>query len=160
MTLRAGLIAAVLGFAAVAHAQTPPPDGADLYQRTCAQCHDNGTNRAPNRDSFKALSAERVLAAMETGSMITMANNRTAAERRAIAEFLTGKAVGSPLVTTPPAAAMCTAGSGRSGASEAFNPNAGPRWTGWGQNTSYFRTKRKFWKYLCRYFSDAIRFTN
>jgi len=142
MTLRAGLIAAVLGFAAVAHAQTPPPDGADLYKRTCAQCHDNGTNRAPNRDAFKALPAERVLAAMETGSMITMANNRTAPERRAIAEFLTGKPIGSPLITTPPAAAMCTAGAGRSertGPTEAFNPNAGPRWTGWGQNTSNTR---------------------
>ena len=132
MTLRAGLITALLGFAAVAHAQTPPPDGADLYKRTCAQCHDNGTNRAPNRDAFKALPAERVLAAMETGSMITMANNRTAAERRAIAEFLTGKPIGSPLVTTPPVAAMCTAASN-------FNPNAGPRWTGWGQNTSNTR---------------------
>src|SRR6185503_16451180 len=132
MTLRAGLIAVSLGFAAAAHAQTPPPDGADLYKRTCAQCHDNGTNRSPNRDAFKALPAERVLAAMETGSMITMANNRTAAERRAIAEFLTGKAVGSPLVTTPPPAAMCTA-------SAAFNANSGPRWTGWGQNTSNTR---------------------
>ena len=132
MTLRAGLIAAVLGFAAVAHAQTPPPDGADLYKRTCAQCHDNGTNRAPNRDAFKALPAERVLAAMETGSMITMANNRTAPERRAIAEFLTGKAIGSPLVTAPPAAAMCAG-------SSAFNPTSGPRWTGWGQNTSNTR---------------------
>src|SRR5688572_12195478 len=145
MTLRAGLIIALLGFAAVAHAQTPPPDGADLYKRTCAQCHDNATNRAPNRDALKTLTAERVLAAMETGSMITMANNRTAAERRAIAEFLTGKPVGSPLVTTPAAAAMCTAGrsertgptsertgptSERTGPTEAFNPNAGPRWTG------------------------------
>ena len=37
--------------------------------------------------------AERVLASMETGSMVTMANNRTAAERRAIAEFLTGKSL-------------------------------------------------------------------
>ncbi len=132
MRLRLGLVAAVLSLAGIASAQTPPPDGAELYKRTCAQCHDNGTNRAPNRDSFKSLSAERVLAAMETGSMITMANNRTAAERRAIAEFLTGKTFGSPLVTAPPAAAMCTASSN-------FNPNAGARWTGWGQNTSNTR---------------------
>ena len=47
--------------------------------------------------------AERVLAAMESGSMITMANGRTAAERRAIAEFLTGKSLSNPLVTTPSA---------------------------------------------------------
>jgi polyvinyl alcohol dehydrogenase (cytochrome) len=75
---------------------------------------------------------------METGSMITMANNRTAAERRAIAEFLTGKSLNNPLVTAPPQAAMCTA-AGRSGPAETFNPNAGPRWTGWGQNTSNTR---------------------
>jgi polyvinyl alcohol dehydrogenase (cytochrome) len=132
MRLRLGFVLAAISCAAVAHAQTPSPDGADLYKRNCAQCHDNGTNRAPNRDSFKALTAERVLAAMETGSMITMANNRTAPERRAIAEFLTGKAIGSPLVTAPPAAAMCAG-------SSAFNPTSGPRWTGWGQNTSNTR---------------------
>ena len=138
MKLRFGLIAAVLAMTGVAHAQAPAPDGAELYKRNCAQCHDNGTNRAPNRDSFKALAADRVLAAMETGSMITMANNRTATERRAIAEFLTGKSLNNPLVTAPPQAAMCTA-SGRSGSTETFNPNAGPRWTGWGQNTSNTR---------------------
>ena len=74
--------------------------------------------------------------------MITMANNRTAPERRAIAEFLTGKSLSNPLVTTPPAAAMCTASVGRSertGPTETFNPNSGPRWTGWGQNTSNTR---------------------
>jgi polyvinyl alcohol dehydrogenase (cytochrome) len=142
MRLRAGLIAAILAGAATAHGQAPAPDGAELYKRTCAQCHDNGTNRAPNRESFRSLSAERVLAAMETGSMITMANNRTAGERRAIAEFLTGKNIGSPLLTTPPAAAMCTSGGTertRQTSADAFNPNAGPRWTGWGQNTSNTR---------------------
>src|SRR5262245_60344292 len=126
-----------LGVAQIASGQAP--DGADLYKRTCAQCHDNGTNRAPNRESFRLLAAERVLAAMETGSMITIANNRTAAERRAIAEFLTGKSLSNPLITTPPAAAMCSAGrSERTGPTD-FNPNAGPRWTGWGQNANNAR---------------------
>jgi polyvinyl alcohol dehydrogenase (cytochrome) len=130
---RVGTTAAlVLSCASLLHAQTPAPDGAELYKRSCAQCHDTGANRAPNRDAFKSLPAERVLAAMETGSMITMANNRTAAERRAIAEFLTGKSLSNPLVTTPPTSAMCTA-------SPAFNPATGPRWTGWGQNTNNTR---------------------
>jgi polyvinyl alcohol dehydrogenase (cytochrome) len=123
----------VLGLSVLAQAQTPAPDGAELYKRTCAQCHDTGANRAPSRDAFTALPAERVLAAMETGSMITMANNRTAAERRAIAEFLTGKSLSNPLVTTPPASAMCTA------TSSGFDASSGPRWTGWGQNTSNTR---------------------
>ena len=44
---------------------------------------------------------ERVLSAMETGSMITMANGRTAAERRAIAEFLTGKSLRNRALLRP-----------------------------------------------------------
>ncbi len=107
-------------------------DGEALYKRTCAQCHDSGANRAPARDAFRAMPAERVIAAMETGSMITMANGRTAAERRAIAEFLTGKSLSNPVVTTPAPAAMCTG-------SQPFNSSTGPRWTGWGQNSSNTR---------------------
>ena len=54
--------------------------------------------------------AERVLAAMETGSMITMAIGRTAAERRAIAEFLTGKSLSNPVVLAPAPAAHVSRG--------------------------------------------------
>ena len=63
-----------------AHAQDV--DAPALYQRNCSQCHDAGINRAPQRDAFLSMTPERVLAAMETGAMVTMANNRTAAERR------------------------------------------------------------------------------
>ena len=114
-------------------AQAQPIDAATLYQRSCAQCHDAGVNRAPQRDAFRSMTPERVVAAMETGSMVTMANNRTAAERRAIAEFLTGKRFGAPLETAPAAAAMCRARSG------AFDPNAGARWTAWGLGTTNTR---------------------
>src|ERR1051325_6244619 len=87
---------------AAAFAQQPPtPTGADLYTRNCASCHDSGANRAPNRDAFRAMPAERILAAMETGPMVTMANNRTADERRAIAELLSGKALSTPVGRTP-----------------------------------------------------------
>jgi polyvinyl alcohol dehydrogenase (cytochrome) len=120
----------VLGSATLLQAQTP--DGAALYKRTCAQCHDTGANRAPNREAFLSMPAERVMSAMETGSMITMANGRTAVERRAIAEFLTGKSLSNPVVTAPAPAAMCSG-------TTAFSSGAGPRWTGWGQNTSNTR---------------------
>src|SRR4030095_3300875 len=121
----------ILGCASPARAQAP--DGAALYKRTCAQCHDTGPKRTPARDAFLAMPAERVMAAMETGSMITMANGRSAAERRAIAEFLTGKSLSNPVATPPAPAAMCPA------ASPAFNASAGPRWTGWGQNNGNTR---------------------
>ena len=105
-------------------------DGSTLYDRTCASCHNGGNDRAPSRDALRSMSADRVLAAMETGPMISMAVRLTTADRRAIAEFVSGKPIGQPLVTTPPAKAMCP-------------PNRvtldGSEWTGWGGNTSNTR---------------------
>jgi polyvinyl alcohol dehydrogenase (cytochrome) len=109
-------------------------DGEELYKRSCAQCHDTGANRAPARDAFRAMPAERVLAAMETGSMITMANGRTASERRALAEWLTDKSLTNPLVTAPSASAMC-----RASASSRFDAASGPRWSAWGHNANNTR---------------------
>ena len=80
------------------------------------------------------MSPERVLAAMETGVMISMASGRTAVEHRAIAEFVTGKSFGRALDTAPSRQAMCAS------ASDDFtNPLAGPLWNGWGVNTSNTR---------------------
>src|SRR5512144_258553 len=87
-------------------------DGSTLYDRTCASCHNGGNDRAPSRDALRSMSADRVLAAMETGPMISMAVRLTTADRRAIAEFVSGKPIGQPLVTTPPAKAMCPEASG------------------------------------------------
>src|SRR4029450_5601740 len=100
------VVSSVIVLASASLLKAQAPDGAELYKRTCAQCHDTGANRAPARDAFRAMPAERVMAAMETGSMITMANGRSAGERRAIAEFLTGKSLSNPVVTTPAPAAM------------------------------------------------------
>ena len=115
----------------VAHAQDV--DAPTLYKRNCAMCHDDGVNRAPRRDAFLAMAPERVLAAIETGTMVSMATNRTAAERRALAEFLTGKRFGTALTTAPSAAAMCQA------RNSAFDPAAGPRWAAWGANNTNTR---------------------
>src|SRR5208337_2509761 len=104
-------------------------EGAAIYQRSCAPCHDHGADRAPAREALRAMSAERVLAAMESGPMISMANRQSAAARRAIAEFVTGKSFEHPLDTAPSPAAMCT-----SPAPEFADPSAGPLWNGWGQN--------------------------
>ena len=106
-------------------------DGATLYKQNCATCHDGGMDRAPSRDALKAMSADRVLAAMETGPMISMASRRTALERRAIAEFVSGKALTGVLESKPSPQAMCAdPGSGFSDA---------PGWLGWGGNTSNTR---------------------
>ena len=123
--------AAALAVAPAVHAQTI--DAPALYQRNCAQCHDEGVNRAPQRDAFRSMTPERILASMETGSMVTMANNRTAAERRAIAEYLTGKRFGTPLNTVPSASAMCRDRGG------AFAPASGSQWNAWGRDATNSR---------------------
>ena len=105
-------------------------DGSTLYDRTCASCHNGGNDRAPSRDALRSMSADRVLAAMETGPMISMAVRLSTADRRAIAEFVSGKPIGQPLVTTPPAKAMCIG--------EIFTP-AAASWTGWGADASNTR---------------------
>ena len=76
------------------------------------------------------MSADRVLAAMETGPMISMAVRLTTADRRALAEFISGKPIGQPLVTTPPARAMCP---------RDLVTLDGVEWKGWGGNTSNTR---------------------
>jgi polyvinyl alcohol dehydrogenase (cytochrome) len=110
------------------------PSGESLYQKNCAQCHEAGVGRAPQRQSFRDMTPEHVLAVMETGEMLTMAQGIPAQGRRQVAQFLTGKELGHALSTTPSAQAMCPAESNAS-----FNPATGPSWSGWGGNTSNTR---------------------
>jgi len=106
-------------------------DGATLYKNVCAACHDSGAERVPTREALKAMSPERVLAAMESGPMIPMASRLSTVERRAIAEFVTGKSLGQ---ATPSPRGMCAEASG------AFpDPLMGPQWNGWGVNLANTR---------------------
>jgi polyvinyl alcohol dehydrogenase (cytochrome) len=119
--------------ASTASLSAQAPNGAALYQQQCASCHDRGLDRAPSRDVFREMTPERVLAAMESGPMITMAVRLGAPERRAVAEFVTGKAFSEGLAASPKPEAMCSAGS------SAFSTSAGPLWNGWGANLSNTR---------------------
>ena len=114
-------------------------DGAALYRRDCAGCHDMGIDRAPARDALQTMSAERVLSAMESGPMVSMASRVNGAERRAIAQFVTGKSLSArDLSMTPSQPAMCSAGTA-GGTGNFANPLAGSNWNGWGDNTSNTR---------------------
>ena len=122
--------ALLVSFAGVSSAQ----DGAALYKEICAACHDAGIGRAPSPEALRAMSPERVLAALEAGVMISITSARTAAERRAVAEFVTGKSFSQALETAPSPQAMCPVTANR-----VSNPLAGPLWNGWGVNTSNTR---------------------
>jgi polyvinyl alcohol dehydrogenase (cytochrome) len=137
MRVRMRLLGYAIGCLALLVSSAGPlsaQDGPTLYKQLCASCHDAGTDRAPNRDALRAMSPDRVLAALESGAMLSMASGRTGVERRAIAEFVTGKSFAQALSTTPSPQAMCR-GDGRDFA----NPLVGPRWNGWGVNTANTR---------------------
>ncbi|MEO8099364.1 MAG: PQQ-binding-like beta-propeller repeat protein [Acidobacteriota bacterium] len=129
------LFAALAVAAGLACAQTPAaPDGGALFNEMCASCHNGSLDRAPNREALRSMAADRVLAALERGVMVSVTVRRTTPERRAIAEFASGKSLADVSTTKPLASAMCAAGVGR-----AFNPTSGPAWIGWGQNSSNTR---------------------
>ena len=66
------------------------------FERRCAICHDNPgpDSRAPSREALRQLTPERVLAALTTGSMSSQATGMNDDQKRAMAEFVTGKPFG------------------------------------------------------------------
>src|SRR5258708_29677507 len=93
------LIAIVAGVAALplaAHAQQAvpsiaQPNGAALYSQYCSQCHDAANSRTPSRSALQSMTFEQVLGTLSTGSMASIVQERTNAERTAIASFVTRK---------------------------------------------------------------------
>ena len=106
------------------------PDGAALYARDCAQCHDASEPQArvPSRGALQAMSFEHVLRMLTSGSMASMVQGRTEEERRAIAAFVTGRPAQDPaMVPASDAAGHCV-----QRATGFPRPLDGPRWNGWG----------------------------
>jgi polyvinyl alcohol dehydrogenase (cytochrome) len=108
-------------------------DGAALYSQYCAQCHDSGNKdiRAPSRSRMQSMTLEEVLRTITTGSMASIAQERTNDERTAIASFITGKASEKLAAVPAGQCAQNTAGFPR--------PPDGPRWNGWGADFSNSR---------------------
>ncbi|MBR0827022.1 PQQ-binding-like beta-propeller repeat protein [Bradyrhizobium manausense] len=112
-------------------------DGAALYAAHCAQCHDttDSQSRVPGRTALQAMSPELVLSTLTTGSMASIARTRSDEERKAIAAFVTGKAVDdASLARTADSSGRCTL---PPAASPALLD--GPRWNGWGVDVSNSR---------------------
>jgi polyvinyl alcohol dehydrogenase (cytochrome) len=99
-------------------------DGAVLYHKRCAACHDNGIGRAPGREFLQRMSPEAVANALSSGMMTMQGNGMSSAEIRSVAEFLTAKTFGGEAL---PKQAFCSAAK-----SWPADPFAGPYWNGWG----------------------------
>ncbi len=126
------VLLSILVIAGAAHAQ----DGALLYRTYCAICHEGATAdaQAPNREMMKRMSAEQVLESLERGSMRARAAERSRAQRRALAEYVSQKHLAADSGGLIPRSAFCSPAS-----APAANPLAGPAWNGWGHGITNTR---------------------
>jgi polyvinyl alcohol dehydrogenase (cytochrome) len=111
----------LLCFQGCSRKQMPPPDGAALFAKKCAGCHDrNNDMRAPAREDLHEMSQAAIFAALDTGRMRWEAKFLSRAQKSAIADYL-----GSPEVTT---ADQMTGFCPR----DTDPPPNPPGWAGWG----------------------------
>ena len=131
--MKVTFLAAMLVAATSALAQTP--DGNAIYQKSCASCHQQpgADSRAPNRDGLRQFSPESILTALTTGNMYRQGYDLSDPEKKAVAEFLAGRAAGTAAPISE--ASKCT-----SAAPAMPDPAKGSSWNGWGgtvTNTRY-----------------------
>jgi polyvinyl alcohol dehydrogenase (cytochrome) len=134
-SLRAALLAALL---AASPAAAQPPDGAAVFNRECASCHTGAPDtRAPAPDILRRRSPEAILSALTAGGMRPQGGRLTGAERRAVAEYLTGRSPGGDV--TGASIGRCEVPPPLSVERDAA------AWTGWSPantNTRYQTTKQ------------------
>jgi polyvinyl alcohol dehydrogenase (cytochrome) len=130
--------AAIFACAAVgivaAHAQTSGGDR--VFAARCASCH-NGQpdSRAPSADALKARTPQAVLDALMNGAMRVQGAQMNGADRRAVAEYVTGKAITEDV--TGAALGRCTINTPLADIARA------PRWTGWSPAISNARSQSR-----------------
>ena len=104
------------------------PDGAALFQSHCSMCHQNAPaapNRAPSPAILAGKTREEIVRALESGTMVIYGNRLLAAERRAIAAYLSSNTGGSE---TEAGANSCSTKRPMTAAG-AISPAT---WNGWG----------------------------
>jgi polyvinyl alcohol dehydrogenase (cytochrome) len=122
-----GVLLAMCTFTAGAAAQAAP-DGEALFKDHCAACHQSasaGGGRAPTPAVLAQKSREEIVRAMESGTMFIYGNRMSAADRRAVAAFLSSNTSSSAAASM---ANLCTS-------RKSIRPDAllSPlNWNGWG----------------------------
>ena len=118
-------VAASLAAARLAHpGDQTPPDGARLFESSCVNCHNGDDPRAPTSETLRSRSPQAIVEALTSGPMRYQGLALTGAERRAIAEYLTGR----KLRGTAAGATL-----GRCARIPPFgDPFTRPLWNGWG----------------------------
>lgn len=105
-------------------------DGAFLFKTYCAACHDPANAGAPALDVLRQMRPEQILQALEKGAMRRQAAERSRAQRRVLAEYLSGTRLADAVADPILASAFCDAEAGSSAPPR--QALAGPTWNGWG----------------------------
>jgi polyvinyl alcohol dehydrogenase (cytochrome) len=98
-------------------------DGAAIYQKRCASCHDMPTGRVPPFSALRAMTPDKILHALEGGVMASQAAGMSSAERHAVTIYLGAPALQA--IAPVGAAALCPPPP--SGNAPEF-----AHWNGWG----------------------------
>jgi len=119
-------------FASLAVSGLLRADPATTYKQSCAMCHDNpSATRAPSTGVMRQMSPETIVNALENGLMKQQGATLAAADRRAVAEWLSGKTIGSAQAAT----GFCE------NRNAALDLN-GDSWDGWGNGVVNHRFAR------------------
>ncbi|MBZ5556369.1 MAG: PQQ-binding-like beta-propeller repeat protein [Acidobacteriia bacterium] len=128
-------IAAALAVPCVVFArQAPPPaGGAVLFQNNCATCHGGTDARIPSMAALRQRTPEQIIDALTTGSMREQGADLTDAQRRAVAEYLSGGTLATK--ASAPAVGRCITPPGP----PALDLARGPQWNGWSPDVTNTR---------------------
>jgi polyvinyl alcohol dehydrogenase (cytochrome) len=125
-----------VGLAVMAQPQQAPaqaqPNGSAVFDRSCANCHRPGEKEVPAPDVLRTLTPESIVNALTIGKMSAQGAGLSAAERAAVAQFLTGRAPAVAVATNQPTN-RCTA------PTPTADPTRGPSWMNWGNDSTNSR---------------------
>src|SRR5688572_29301792 len=92
--LIAGVIAPLAFAAPMVLLQAQGPTGEQLFRDRCASCHTGAADsRAPAPDALRSRSPQAIIESLVNGAMRDQGSRLTGAERRTVAEFLTGRSL-------------------------------------------------------------------
>ena len=109
--------------------QAAPPSGEAVYQKRCAGCHEQSSPRIPHREALQKMPSTRILRALDSGAMMSIAFTMSREDRIAVASYLGTDAA----VPGPAASAFC------SDRSVKLAPTPKLVWNGWSPGSSNAR---------------------
>jgi len=117
-------LVSTLAAGAIARQADAPRDPASLFASECATCHHPDDPRAPSAEALHGRAPQAIVDALTGGSMRYQGLSLSGAERRAMAEYLTGRKLRGTV--TGAIAGRCAS------PSRLGDLSAGIDWNGWG----------------------------